>query len=176
MMPNKALLMISLVTFTAPAMAQNCAAGIPSAGNPGCIPPDRENSPYYQGSYGQAQPSVPRAVWKLTWGGIATDGTTGDTGVSVGLFSKREAVHEALLRCMTWGANHCKIALVYYNQCAVIADPKENGKNVDGTSIIRGGPTIEDASKGALASCAAARRGGLCKIVYSACTKPVLVQ
>lgn len=150
--------------------AQGCPAGIPSAGNPACIPQDRENSPYYQG--GQGQGLEPR--WHLTWGAIASDSGTGDIGVAVGKYSKVDAQREALERCADHGATKCKVLLAYHNQCAAIAWPTKNGDLVGGTSVTRGGPSVEDASAGALSSCAAKNYGGLCKIIYSDCTKPVL--
>jgi hypothetical protein len=169
------LAFLLLLILTKSAWAQGCPAGIPSAGNPACIPPDRENSPYYQSGYGSAQPSIPQSHWQLTWGAIAAD-ETGSIGVAVGKFSKREAGLEAMTRCAEGGAKNCKLALAYHHQCAVIAKPIENGQLIAGTVILRGGPTIEDATQGALASCVSARGGGQCKIIYSACTKPVLVQ
>ncbi|WP_233614652.1 DUF4189 domain-containing protein [Stenotrophomonas sp. S49] len=51
-------------------------------------------------------------------------GRGGDTGVSKGRDSKREAEEVALAQCATWGADDCKVMLAYENQCAAIATPK----------------------------------------------------
>ena len=37
-----------LSVVSSAAVALGCPNGIPGAGNPGCIPPDQSNSPYYQ--------------------------------------------------------------------------------------------------------------------------------
>ena len=101
----------------------------------------------------------------------------GDVGVTIGKFSKREARRDAITKCEALGGSKCELILAYHNQCGVIAWPSLEGKAIGGfPAIVRSGPTIVDASQGALASCSAARAGGECKIIYSDCTKPVLVQ
>jgi hypothetical protein len=158
------------VVFANPALAQ-CPAGTPSAGNPQCIPPSAwpQNAP--------AQQAVPAGPsWRLTWGAIAVALSTGDIGTSVGKPNKRKAEREALDRCAENGASDCKKLLFSYeNQCAVIAWPTVLGQGAN--VITQGGPTVEVATDLALRSCegGSGNRMG-CKIVYSECTKPVLVQ
>lgn len=161
-----------LLALTQSAWAQGCPAGIQSAGNPACIPPDLANSPYYQGGYDSAQPSTPRGHWQLTWGAIALDDTTGDVGTSVGNFFKKDAKREAMTRCAAGVSNNCKIDLAYNNQCAVIATASRNGASIGGTLIVQGGPSTEIASQLAVSACIKMRNGGQCEIFYSECTKP----
>lgn len=123
--------------------------------------------------------SVPTAPlpprWKLTWGAIAFDVTTGATGYAVGEPSRRRASRQAVSQCAGKGGRDCKVALAHHNQCAVIADPVRDGRFVAGQSIYQGGPTVEDASRIALSACSRENNGGQCEVVYSACSGPVLV-
>ncbi|MBA2677751.1 MAG: DUF4189 domain-containing protein [Ktedonobacteraceae bacterium] len=176
-MKVQSALVLLLLSLSGSALGQACGAGIPSAGNPACIPPDRESSPYYQGSYGSVSPSAPRGHWQLTWGAVAMSvNNLGDVGVTVGKFSKREAKRDAIAKCEALGGNKCYLELAYQNQCAVIAWASEHAVAVPGAVIVQGGPTIEVASRLALPSCIKLRNGRDCKIIYSDCTKPVLVQ
>ncbi|MGO0999358.1 DUF4189 domain-containing protein [Lysobacter sp. CA196] len=156
--------------FSSPVSAQ-CPAGTPSAGNPQCIPPSAwpQNAPSQQAA---AEPK-----WKLTWGAIAIDPNTGDVGTAVGSFSKRKAEREAIARCSANGAGDCKkILFAYENQCGVVAWPSAPGKS--GGIIAQSGPTVAVASEVALKRCAGDGRSdsGVCEIVYSDCTKPVLIR
>ena len=175
-MNKKFLFTLSLLGAFPPAWSQDCG-GMPAA-NGVCIPPDSPTSPLYStyGDWSSERYVIRQSHWRLTWGAIASDKNSGDIGVIVGKFSAREAKHEAMQRCAQHGANSCKIDLAYQNQCAVIAWPSQDDKLVGGVVVTRGGPTIEDAAQGALATCSAAREGAKCKIVYSDCTKPVLEQ
>lgn len=141
-----------------------CAPGIPSAGNPGCIPPDRSNSPYYQG--GQTPPQAPRVVWADRWGAVAVDKSTGDAGTIEGQESEAKAQKKALSDCSSTGAQNCKVILTYHNQCAAVAF--SNG----GTGIARA-PTSPQAEQLAMESCGG---GSTCQIVYSKCSNPVQVK
>jgi hypothetical protein len=157
--------------WTGAALAQ-CQAGMPSAGNPQCIPPSAwpQNRPGQQ-----AAPAEP--VWKLTWGAISIDPNSGSVGHAVGSSSKRKAEREALRSCTTNGGGDCKkILFAYHNQCGVVAWPKVPGPNGQGGIIAQGGPTIEVASEAALKRCADGGSGDVCEIVYSECSKPILVR
>jgi hypothetical protein len=157
-------------------LAQGCG-GMPAA-NGVCIPPDSQTSPLHS-SYGaqeNAQPTARQSHWLLTWGAVAMDSSTGDVGVSVGKSSKRNALREAISRCKNYGATNCKIELAYQNQCAVVAWASDGGKAIGGAAITQSGPSVEVASQLALSACSKLRGGGECKIIYSDCTKPVLVQ
>ncbi|MCY7306521.1 MAG: DUF4189 domain-containing protein [Rhodoferax sp.] len=146
------------------------ASGAP--GGPMCIPIS---------GYGTTNNTTPPPAsgprWQLTWGAIAASSSgTSDIGVSVGHFSKRKAKHEAIERCEMSSRKKCELVLAYKNQCAVIAWPSLNGETIGGTPMSQGGPSIEVASNLALSSCSAKNAGRECKIVYSDCTPPVLVQ
>ncbi|WP_425477214.1 DUF4189 domain-containing protein [Luteimonas huabeiensis] len=117
--------------------------------------------------------TVPR--WKLTWGAIAFDVATGATGYAVGEPSQRRARRQALAQCNGKGGRDCEVMLAYQNQCAVIADPVRDGQFIPGESIYRSGPTIEETSNAALSSCSQRNGGTGCRIVYSACSEPLLV-
>lgn len=172
-MKTKFLLVAILLGQSGAAWSQDCG-GLPAV-NGVCIPPDSPTSPLNStyGNQESVQTQTYQSRWRLTWGAIAMD-EAGAIGVAIGIFSKRSATRKAMDNCATEGAKHCKLVLAYENQCAVIAQPSQSGESISGTAVTRSGPTIEDASQGALASCSAARDGGECKIIYSDCTKPVL--
>ncbi|WP_082647827.1 DUF4189 domain-containing protein [Lysobacter antibioticus] len=130
------------LVFSGRNASAQCPAGIPSAGNPQCVPPSA-----WPQNTAATQPAGP--AWKLTWGAIAIDPDHGDVGTSVGQFSKRNAEREALVRCAEKGAKGCKkILFTYQNQCAAVAWPSVLGHN----AVIKAasGPTIESASEYAM--------------------------
>ena len=172
-MKKKLVIVLSLLSVSGWAWAQNCPSGIPAAGNPQCLPPDALRSPYYQSSAASTQPRGPQ--WQLTWGAIASDNTTSDVGVAVGHFSRGKAKSEALYRCAEYGSKKCRVLLAYKNQCAVYVQASENGKAVGGVAYAQSGPSIDVASQLGLSACKATRGGGECTIVYSDCTVPELV-
>lgn len=145
-----------------------CPAGVPW-NDPRCIRQPIESD----SNLSRPELLRPLGQWKTTWGAIALAESTGDVGVVVGKYLESEAQHEAMNRCAEHGAKDCKLQFAYENQCAVIAWASEDGQLVGGAAVVRGGPSIEDATQGALASCSSRRNGGECKIVYSDCTKPV---
>jgi len=131
------------------------------------------NLPHWKNQSNSAPaPAGPR--WKTTWGAVAmsVNRDSSDVGTSVGKYSKSEASREAIKKCEA-GGSKCKLSLAYHNQCAVIAWASENGEPVGGAVQTQGGPSIDVASKLALAACSKARNGGECTIVHSECTKPV---
>jgi len=84
----------------APLAWSQCAPGIPSAGNPGCIPPNQPNSPYYQGDDAETQAQTqPAAVWADRWDAIAIDSDVGQAGVIANIPSKNEAMDIAVKTC-----------------------------------------------------------------------------
>lgn len=176
-MKARCLLILSLLCFSAWAHAeQGCPPGftLNASGNPGgpmCIP-----IPGYGTANNTAPPPVRAPRWKLTWGAIALDETTGDFGETVGHFSRGKAKRDALARCSRLGSKNCKLSLAYKNQCAVIAWASDNEKSVGGAAIVQGGPSIEVAAQIAIPACRTKRGGGECSIIYSNCTSPVLVQ
>lgn len=117
-------------------------------------------------------PPPPRQPhWKLTWGAIAMS-TQSHLGTSVGHFSKGKAKHEAVERCSDVGGTDCEVTITFKNQCAVVAWPSVPG----GDAVAQGAETIEIATDLALSQCSTIQRGGVCRIVYSECTEPVLVK
>lgn len=130
------------------------------------------NLPYWK-SQNSSGPVSAGPRWKTTWGAVAMSASgTGDVGTSVGKYSKNDAKREAIEKCEV-GGSKCKLSLAYHNQCVVIAWPSQNDRTVGGSPIVRGGPSIDDATAGALASCSKSRGGGECKIIYSECTEAV---
>ena len=164
-MKLKFLLVLAVLLPPSATWAQ-CAPGVPSAGNPGCIPLDRPNSPYFQGNPDQLQnqDTRPRPVWADRWGAIATDEKTGDAGTVEGLPNKRDAERTALSICARNGAKNCRVDLTFHNQCAAAA--LGNGKLSE-----VGRASKEEAEQAALSRC-----GSSCKIVYSACSLPERIQ
>lgn len=164
---------LALLVATSTVQAQNCPPGIPSAGNPACIPPDRSNSPYYQEG---GAPLSRRSRWHLTWGAIATDSMTGDIGVTADEMTKHAAERKALSRCRTYGASKCKVAATFTNQCAAMAWPSDKGTPSNGgTAMTAKAPTLEIARADALSGCSQ-KNGGECMLLYSECSEPVLVE
>ena len=159
MLPLK-LLFLWLI-LTGAVAAQNCPPSIPSAGNPLCIPPDQETSPYYQGS---VRSSPINMQWADRWGAIAIDTnvSTGGIGIAEEMESKRGAEQTALAQChKTGGSRGCNIALTYFNQCAVIVwgDQKINTVSAQ---------TVEAAAKRGMLVCNSADKN--CQIYYSGCS------
>lgn len=149
-----------LVFFSGHAFAQ-CAPGIPGAGNPGCIPPNQTNSPYYNGN--GAAPSAPQPRWEDRWGAIAMDPDTARAGTVTGETSKERAIQEALDRCSSNGGNHCKVTFSYYNQCAAVAQDSSGGNIYSA-----GAASQEKAESNALSDCGKKQKS--CEIVYRACS------
>ncbi|WP_425492572.1 DUF4189 domain-containing protein [Luteibacter aegosomaticola] len=156
------ILVLSALLWGGGASAQ-CAPGIPSAGNPGCIPPNQTNSPYYQG---QADtPPQPVARWADRWGSIAMD-ESGAAGTIEGQPSESAASKEALARCEENGGRQCKTVLSFHNQCAAVAQLPTGGR-----IYATGSPTTKKAEEASLARCGQSS----CVIVYSECSMPVRI-
>jgi len=152
--------------FGASAWAQ-CGGGIPSAGNPGCIPPDRSNSPYYQGGSGRT-PLPPAAVWADRWGAIAYSSKTGEWGSAENEQSKSRAEQAAMADCRARTPEGCGIILAYHNQCVGFA----GGSGGAGAAS---GPDLNNAIARSIEQCSTAH-GSQCKSIYSACSMPVRIQ
>lgn len=167
---------IAIMCGSPSAVAQNCPIGIPSAGNPLCLPPDHEGSPYYQRRRHQELPPR-RAYWRSTWGSIAAsiDGSWA-VGFSMGKWDKVVAEVEAMEQCRSMGGARCVPVLSYKDRCAVIAWPSSMNSLVKGTPIAKEGASIERASNDALGSCLEKNSDKECRIVYSECTRPVLME
>jgi hypothetical protein len=161
--------LLMLIALTVPGMlkAQPCPQGIPQ-GAPGCVPPNHPNLP----SNASAPAKPVRAVWRKTWGAMATDTDTAVIGTSTGHFTRRAASREAMEKCRNMGGRACEVRLSYENQCALIAVPTSDGSMV---AVYQSGPSVEHASKLALPECAKRNGGRQCEVMYSNCTAPVLV-
>jgi hypothetical protein len=144
-----------------------CAPGIPSAGNPGCIPPDQANSPYYQ-EQAPASSVQPKVEWEDRWGAVVLDSNNGRAGTIEGKPSKSTAVASAMELCAQNGGTNCELQFTFYNQCAAIAQGIGGGKLKWSTS-----PDKAEADARALQRC-----GGkdACQIVYSQCSMPTRVR
>ena len=153
----------ALVIGLASAHAQMaCPQGV-TPGSAQCLP---------TGPGSQAAPPPPR--WRLTWGAMAEDESTGNVGTSTGQLSRRSARAEALRKCKSMGGLNCKPVFDYKNNCAVVVEPVQflQGSSI---AIYRDGSTIEDAAGIALETCSQ-RNGRECKVNYSNCTRPLLQQ
>jgi hypothetical protein len=146
-----------------------CAPGIPSAGNPGCIPPNQPTSPYYQGQDNvetQAPTELP-AQWADRWGAISLDDVDSKAGATIGKSSKREASRGALAVCKEHGGSHCEVVITYHNQCAAVAQ-----KDTGGTAGLASAASIDEAIDLAIQKCS----DSSCRVIYSACSYAEQVQ
>ncbi|UPG84675.1 DUF4189 domain-containing protein [Luteibacter aegosomatis] len=166
-MIRRVILLATLSLGFAGAAFAQCAPGIPSAGNPGCIPPTAPNSPYNQGT-GAAPPPGPEPVWRETWGAVAIDMGVGRAGMSDTEKSKDSAIAVALDRCKSAGGTQCEIKTTYHNQCVALAQEKGGGDVVTVT-----GPDQTRAESRSVEKCGGEAR---CAVVYSACSDAVRVQ
>ncbi|UPG91587.1 DUF4189 domain-containing protein [Luteibacter aegosomaticola] len=148
------------------ALAAQCAPGVPSAGNPGCIPPNQQNSPYYQG-----QPAEPTnnyygrqstVAWTNGWAALAVDRDNGATGSAVKIKSGPAAKRAAKDECKRNGGTNCKIAIHFANECAAAAQPLDGGSLSTATA-----KTEDEARAEALGKCGDANS---CKVLVSACS------
>lgn len=168
-MTGKILLLVSFCAFSGSVLAEggSCPAGyypIGGQGAMGCAP-----IPNYQGT-DQRGSVAPQAQWLKTWGAIAIDETASEGGIGTvtGLSDRQAADAAALSQCRSsGGSDQCELLLSYQNQCAVIVS---GAKYLNAHSA----ETVELASSSAIQQCS--QRTTDCKIYYSACSAPVLVQ
>lgn len=87
-MKIRLLTAVALIVLS-PVAAAQCPNGIPSGGNPGCVPPDV----YYGSQPNSDPPPLPKERWKTRWGAIAIGSTQsgGGLGFSSKMDSKRQA-------------------------------------------------------------------------------------
>ncbi|WP_349812048.1 DUF4189 domain-containing protein [Xanthomonas dyei] len=128
-------------------------------------------APIPQGGSAQQAPK-PIGKWIKTWGAVAHDPQDGILGVSIGKLSKREAEKDALTKCSEGGGTKCKAWASYQNQCAAIAGPQKNGRDVPGAPYFARGPSLEDVQNRAKEGCASTS-GLMCAVLYSACSEPI---
>lgn len=150
------------------AAAQNCPDGIPSGGNPHCIPPDRPESPYYNGSgaYINTLPTQPRVMqgyWADRWGAVAYDEVLGKVGISTSQKSKIISEKAAINNCTKRGGSKCVVKYSYRNQCiAIIAG--------DNDSSIQGGSNLSIATDLGYKKCKS--KDTNCREFYAGCSMP----
>lgn len=157
---------VAVIIHSSAAISQ-CAPGIPSAGNPGCIPPNQPNSPYYQDNATSIH-LPPTAIWADQWGAIAVDASSGRAGTVSSSSSRTKAESEAMDRCSENGGIQCKLLISYHNQC-VAATQNFNGGVIFAVSA----PTTNTAESAALSDC-----GGRdsCRVIYARCSNAKRIQ
>lgn len=154
---------LSIFAISDTALSQ-CAPGIPSAGNPGCVPP---NVPGSLGlGYNQGQSFATKATWEKRWGAIAFDKYTDHLSVTNNEPSEQSATKKVMDDCKTQGGRQCHLVFAYYNQCAAIAiNEKKIGYGR--------GPRKSKAENLAMKSC---RKAGPCELIYSECSYAVQIE
>ncbi len=163
-MKIRLLTALALIVLS-PVAAAQCPNGIPSGGNPGCVPPDV----YYGSQPNSDPPPLPKERWKTRWGAIAIGSTQsgGGLGFSSKMDSKRQAEKAALKMCRdTGGGKECAVQVTYHNQCGVIAW----GDIFFATARAS---TEQEASQLALKACSEKSEG--CKVFYSNCSYPAKI-
>jgi len=118
---------------------------------------------YTDNDYAHAEPQ-----WADRWGAIA-DNANGYAGIVEGESSKSEAERSAIEKCEIQGGGACRIAMVYYNQCAAVATGSQ------GVRLYRA-PTEEQAKQSAMRECEDRQGKGACQLYYSGCSLPERIQ
>lgn len=150
-------------------VSAQCAPGTPSAGNPACIPPNQQNSPYYQGDRDvDAYPAQPQIRWENRWGAIAVDLKLAQGGSAVDQANEAAASHVALARCASNGGTDCQVIQVFKNQCAAVVQPSGGGSLSTATAA-----TSEEAESRAMARCGGE---GACQTIFNECSLPERIQ
>ncbi|MBX9403418.1 DUF4189 domain-containing protein [Lysobacter sp. BMK333-48F3] len=157
------LVVLALAFWAGGAYAQ-CPAGIPSAGNPQCVPP---NAPGWGHNSSSGEPARPEPVWKRTWGAIAADGVSAALGTASGIDSRESAEQIALMECSERGGKDCVLDVSYYDQCAVLVTG-------DKRYLVQTAVSIERATEVGMQKCNA--KDTNCRVYYSNCTAPIRVQ
>lgn len=150
-----------------------CGMGVPSAGNPNCIPPSVQGSPYgsNQGAYNQQpvrqQPIIIKHDWEDRWGAMIADNQHPVFGVSSGASSKMEAIRLAQLDCYNKGGGECNEPFTYTNQCGAFIGAQGGG------GYFGAGPTQKRAEAAGLKHCQTG--GKTCVVLYTDCSLPEAV-
>lgn len=150
-------------------MLKECSDGSEGhRGNPGRIPPNQTNSPYYQGAAQDATTPKPIAVFADRWGDIALDNTSSDSvGYSTDETSKQPASHAAIVDCRTDGSRKREFLPSYHNQCAAISQD-DGGGFVFATTAHR----VDETKRTSLKNCGKSTYG----VVYSSCVYALRIQ
>lgn len=137
--------------------AQGCPAGIPSAGNPQCIPPNVPGSPYYQDP-GPAPQYAPPPPPVDMFGSQAVD-EQGGVSWAANYRTAGEAERTALESCKKSGGKSCQSMGTFYNQCLTSAVNEEGGLFVGYSTSAR-----TSASK-AMADCNRKSANSICRLL-----------
>ncbi|WP_454688522.1 DUF4189 domain-containing protein [Achromobacter aloeverae] len=156
-------LLLCLACFSS-AWAQ-CAPGIPCAGNPAGIPPDRPNSPYYNGqgdNGGYQQPAPPARA--ATWAAFAAD-AKGRLSWAYEQRSEAEASRAAVASCRKADGQDCQVMETFSEACGALAVDNQN-KVYSGFAAYP-----RDAGRYAVEKCDKANPTGQCRLVtFAICT------
>ena len=150
-----------------------CGMGIPSAGNPNCVPPGMPGSPYVTAPQNNSrqpvyqQPIIIKHEWADRWGAMIADSEHPVFGVSSGASSKMEAIKLAKLDCYKKGGGVCDEPFTYTNQCGAFIGAKGGG------GYFGAGPTQKRAEAAALKHCQ--ESGRTCVVLYTDCSLPEAV-
>ncbi|WP_458070035.1 DUF4189 domain-containing protein [Rhodanobacter sp. BL-MT-08] len=145
-------------------LAWSQCSGVSAGGS--CVPPPcTPGSPLPCNQPQQEQQQIapqPQALWADRWGAIVIDSQTGrGKGTVTGYASKDAAINAAMSECTAQGAPHCKLDLLFHNQCAAVAWGATFNISV-------GDPSQQGAEAAALEQCNKATTN--CQIVYSKCS------
>ena len=161
--------LVILIACMASAARGQCAPGIPSAGNPGCIPPDQANSPYLSDATGNpSKPAENSAVWESRWGSIALDFEKGKAGTISNSSDEQDAISTARSRCNENGGISCRTVLTYHDQCASVVEDTAGGRVTTSTAS-----TQETATARSMTKCGNRKS---CEVIYERCSLPVRVR
>lgn len=160
------ILLTGFLSVTSAVHAQ-CGMGVPSAGNPNCVPPGMPGSPYVttpqnNRNSAQQQPIVIRHKWADRWGAISADGVAGSLGFVTGYPDRKSAELAAVKECLRGGGSECRPEHAFYNQCAAFIV----GKN--GSSIVSAA-TESKAADVAMARCQ--KKFGDCWVYKTGCSQ-----
>jgi hypothetical protein len=149
---------------------QGCADGYTPQPSPNGIQ-CRPIPGLYRESGGQQAP-VPQGHWETRWGAFAAseDGTIGLASTRP---SEDDAVDNAVAHCTSKGGKDCRMAMTWYNQCAVVAAGEAPNGKFD--IFYYKHYTIAKATKVAMKQCTDQKLGG-CKVYFSDCSKAEFIR
>ena len=171
-MSSKSAIWLSFFLLSGNVAAQ-CGMGIPSAGNPNCVPPGMPGSPYVTAPQNNSrqpvyqQPIIIKHEWADRWGAMVVDNVHPVTGFSTGAPSKNDAMRLAKADCLNKGGGECDNLFAYRNQCAVMIAVKGGGV------YYRSAPYAEIAEADGMKICADNKE--TCRVIYSNCSLPEAV-
>ncbi|MGN6480814.1 DUF4189 domain-containing protein [Luteibacter sp.] len=166
-MTKSKIWLLALLLVPLDAAHSQCAPGVPSAGNPGCIPANQPNSPYYRDDASGLVVQQPQPRWESRWGAIAVDLKLAKGGTAVDQDSESAASRGSLDRCASNGGTSCEVIQVFKNQCAAVVQPTGGGPLSTATAA-----TAEEAVSRALNRCG---EGDRCLMIFKECSLPARI-